>query len=38
MEKNGFVLISVWDRHHFDGKPDPDPNFHFDADQDPSKQ
>jgi hypothetical protein len=33
--KNGFVLISVGDRHHFDGKPDPYPNLHFDADQDP---
>ncbi len=35
MGKNGFVLISVVDRHRFDGKSYLDPNFYFDADQDP---
>jgi hypothetical protein len=25
------------DRHRFDGKPVPYPNFHFDADQDPDR-
>ncbi len=31
------MLISVVDRHRFDGKPDSDPNFHIDADQDPDR-
>jgi hypothetical protein len=27
-------FISVVDRHRFDAYPEPDPNFHIDADQD----
>ncbi len=26
-------LYSVADQYHFDGDPDPDPAFHFDADR-----
>ncbi len=34
-EHDVFIQNSVLVRHRFDADPDLDPNFHFDADQDP---